>query len=206
MSFSERLLNLMKEKKISKNKLAIDLNINKSSVYYWEQRGNIPDGDVLNALASYFNVSTDYLLGNETKIKSTPQKRRMRKIPVYGKVAAGTPITAVEDIINYVEVDEEEYSDGEFIALQIKGSSMEPKFSDGDVVIVRLQPDVENGQIAVMIINGDEATVKRLVKHKDGIALVSTNPTYEPMYFSNKEINDLPVIVFGRVVELRSKF
>ncbi|MHB1152063.1 MAG: helix-turn-helix domain-containing protein [Eubacteriales bacterium] len=206
MTFSDRLLALIAEKNITRNKLLKDLNINKSAILNWTQRGTVPGGDTLTLIADYFGVTTDYLLGNEVKIKSIPQKRRMRKIPVYGKVAAGTPITALENIIEYVEIDEEEYSDGDYIALQIKGQSMEPKFSDGDVVIVRSQPDVESGQIAVLIINGDEATVKRLVKHKDGIALVSTNPTYDPMYFSNKEVEDLPVIVFGRVVELRSKF
>lgn len=68
MAFSDRLSSLMKEKKVSKNKLALDLGLNKSSVYYWEQRGNAPDGEALNKLADYFNVSTDYLLG-KTDIK-----------------------------------------------------------------------------------------------------------------------------------------
>ncbi|MFA5659556.1 MAG: S24 family peptidase [Oscillospiraceae bacterium] len=88
----------------------------------------------------------------------------------------------------------------------VKGDSMIPDIKSGDIVVVRRQPDIESGQVAVVIINGDEATVKKVIKHKDGIQLVATNPEYMPMFFSNKEIEDLPVSIFGRVMELRRKF
>jgi repressor LexA len=95
---------------------------------------------------------------------------------------------------------------GEFFGLQIKGDSMEPKISDGDVVIVRQQNDAESGDIVIATINGDEATCKRIRKYRDGIELVSNNPCYEPMFFSNEEIENKPVRIIGRVVELRAKF
>ena len=95
---------------------------------------------------------------------------------------------------------------GEFFGLQIDGDSMEPKFSKGDVVIVRKQNDAESGDIVIAMVNGDDATCKRLKKYQDGIALISTNPTYDPMYFSNKEIEEKPVRIIGKVVELRAKF
>lgn len=90
--------------------------------------------------------------------------------------------------------------------LQIHGNSMEPKFSEGDVVIVRQQNDAETDDIVIAIVNGDEATCKKLKKYNDGIVLISTNPAYEPMYFSNKEIMDKPVKIIGVVKELRAKF
>lgn len=83
---------------------------------------------------------------------------------------------------------------------------MEPKFSEGDVVIVRHQDDAESGDIIIATINGDEATCKRLRKYRDGIELVSNNPSYEPMFFSNDDIIEKPVKIIGRVVELRAKF
>ena len=95
---------------------------------------------------------------------------------------------------------------GEFFGLQIHGNSMEPKFSEGDVVIVRLQDDAESGDIVIAMINGDDATCKRLRKYRDGIELISTNPSYEPMFFSNEDIEKKPVKIIGRVVELRAKF
>lgn len=127
-------------------------------------------------------------------------------INVLGRVAAGIPIDAVTDIIDTEEISLEMARTGEFFGLQIKGDSMEPKISDGDVVIVRQQNDAESGDIVIATINGDEATCKRIRKYRDGIELVSSNPCYEPMFFSNEEIENKPVRIIGRVVELRAKF
>lgn len=123
-----------------------------------------------------------------------------------GTVQAGLPSTAAENIIDYEEIDEALASTGEFFALQVRGDSMEPKFSQGDVVIVRKQDDDDSGDIVVALVNGDEATIKRLKKRPEGILLIANNPTYEPMFFSNREIRELPVRVIGKVVELRAKF
>ena len=83
---------------------------------------------------------------------------------------------------------------------------MEPRMKEGDVVIVRQQDDAESGDIVIATVNGDEATCKRLMKYETGIALISTNPSYDPMLFSNKEIEEKPVRIIGKVVELRAKF
>lgn len=82
---------------------------------------------------------------------------------------------------------------------------MEPKISDGDVVIVRKQPDVDSGDIAVVLVNGDAATVQKIKKGPQGVTLIPSNPAYEPLYYSNDEIESLPVTIVGRVVELRAK-
>ena len=126
-------------------------------------------------------------------------------IPILGKVAAGVPIEAVEEILGHEEISRDMAANGEYFALRIKGESMAPKMSDGDIVIVRRQPDVDNGQTAVVLVNGDEATVKRIKKSDAGIMLMPTNPAYEPMFYSNDEIERLPVTIIGRVVELRAK-
>ena len=129
------------------------------------------------------------------------------RIPVLGNVAAGIPLEAIEDIIDYEEIPEQMARDGfEYFALQIKGNSMLPRFTPGDVVIVRLQDDVDNGDIAIVMVNGDEATCKKIKKTPEGVMLISTNPDYEPMFYSNQEIADLPVRIWGKVVELRAKF
>lgn len=127
-------------------------------------------------------------------------------INVLGRVAAGTPIEAIEDIIDTEEITQEMASTGEFFGLQINGDSMEPKMSKGDVVIVRQQDDADSGDTVIVTVNGTDATCKRLRKYRDGIELISTNPSYEPMFFSNEEIQNKPVKVIGKVVELRCKF
>ena len=136
----------------------------------------------------------------------TKEKKKGVTINVLGRVAAGVPIEAVEDIIDTEEITAEMASTGEFFGLQIHGDSMEPRINEGDVVIVRQQDDAESGDIVIDLVNGDEATCKRLKKYADGIMLISNNPKYEPMVFSNQEIFEKPVRIIGRVMELRAKF
>lgn len=134
------------------------------------------------------------------------QKRKGVVINVLGRVAAGIPIEAVTDIIDTEEIPEEMAKTGEFFGLQIHGDSMIPHICDGDIVIVRQQNDAESGDIVIATVNGDEATCKRLRKYKDGIELISNNPSYDPFEYSNEEIESKPVRIIGKVVELRRKF
>lgn len=127
------------------------------------------------------------------------------KIPVLGRVAAGIPIEAVENIIDTEEISENMAKKGTFFGLKIHGNSMEPRIYEGDVVIVRQQEDAESGDVVIAIINGCDAICKRLRKYRDGIELVSNNPSYEPMFFDNETIASKPVKIIGKVVELRGK-
>lgn len=162
-----------------------------------------PSAGKITMLANYFGVSVDYLLGKtDTKIKKPTGVR----IPVLGRVAAGIPIEAITDVDDWEEIPADMAETGEFAALRIRGDSMNPRMEDGDVVIVRIQADCNSGDIAVVMINGCDATCKRLVKTTDGIRLESFNPAYKPMTFTNQEVLELPVRLFGVVVELRAKF
>ena len=128
-------------------------------------------------------------------------------IPVLGDVAAGVPIEAMENVVDYEEIDTAMASSGEHFALRIKGSSMEPRIREGDVVIVRKQDDADTGDTAVVMVNGDSATVKRIKKESDGsLWLLPNNPAYDPQHFSVAEIAETPVHIIGKVVELRGKF
>ena len=171
-----------------------------STVRMWELGKSEPDLEMLKKIANFFNVSVDYLLNDGLITK------RGVKIPVFGNVAAGIPIDAITDIEDYEEITEELAASGEYVALKIKGDSMEPKMSQGDVVIVRVQPTIESGEIAIVIINGDNATCKKVKKTEEGVMLISLNSAYEPMFYSNKQIEELPIRIFGKVVELRAKF
>lgn len=128
------------------------------------------------------------------------------RIPVLGRVAAGLPITAQEDIVGFEKVPSEWAKESTLFALCLKGDSMEPRMTDGDVIIVRKQEDVESGEIAVVMVGEEEATCKKVVKHSEGIVLVSNNPKYAPVFFSTAEIDALPVKILGKVIELRARF
>ena len=128
------------------------------------------------------------------------------RIPVLGDVAAGIPISAIEDIIDWEEITEQLASTGEFFGLRIQGDSMAPRICDGDVVIVRQQSDAETGDIVIVRVDHERATCKRLRKYADGaVELISLNPSYEPMFFAKEELDDDYVVIVGVVVELRGK-
>ena len=95
---------------------------------------------------------------------------------------------------------------GEYIALKVKGSSMEPRIADGDVVIIRLQETVENNEIAAVFVNGDSVTLKRVRKENDGLWLIPTNSTHSPLFYSKKDCDELPVRILGKLVEVRQKY
>lgn len=198
-----RIKEIRKSKKITAKELADYVKVAESTMSLYENGKREPDFDTLLKIANYLDVSVDYLLGNAAE---QPLKKQGVKIPVYGNVAAGIPLEAITDIEEWEEISEDVAATGEYIALRINGDSMEPRMSRGDVVIVRLQPDVENGDMAIVLINGGEATCKKIQKTPDGILLMSINTAYAPMFYSNKQIEELPVRFLGKVVELRAKF
>lgn len=130
------------------------------------------------------------------------------RIPVLGRVAAGTPILADEEIIGYEYIDKKYQDDGfEYFALRIQGHSMEPTIMDGDTVIVRRQETVDNGQIAIVLIDGDDATAKEVKETPEGITLIGHNAAvYQPHFYSNTEIKELPVRIIGRVIQSIRQF
>ncbi len=200
----KRLTELRKSRNITQSAVAGLLGITRPAYTNYETGARRPDHETLCRLAEFYGVSVDYLLEREDK--KNPSGRVLIRLPVYGKAAAGAPIFTEDDITGYVGVFKDDVSGGDYTAIRVSGDSMEPNIMDGDIVIVRVQPDVDSGQVAVVLIGGEEASVKKLIRHKDGIVLMSNNPDYEPMVFSKKDIVSLPVSVYGKVVELRRKF
>lgn len=202
----KRLKMLREEKGLTQKDLAEKLSLTPKAISFYELGSREPSGDALIRMAHILGTTTDYLLGNSTTKEADQKVGRGVRIPVLGRVVAGIPIEAVEEILDYEEITPELAATGEFFALKIRGHSMEPRMMEGDVVIVRRQDDVDSGDVAIVLVNGDEATVKRVKKQEDGITLIANNiSVYEPHYYSNKEIEELPVRILGKVVELRGK-
>lgn len=176
---------------------------NKSSIAKIETGTNDIVQSKVVEFANILDTTVAYLMGWESIPKNS--KRKGVTINVLGRVAAGIPIEAIEEIIDTEEITEELARTGNFFGLQIHGNSMEPRIYEGDVVIVRQQDDAVSGDVVIAMINGDDATCKRLRKYRDGIELIPNNPSYEPMFFSNDEIMTKPVKIIGKVVELRGK-
>lgn len=200
---ANRLRQMRVSKGLNQNEVGELVGMAQSAVSKWERGATEPDHNTLRILSDYYGVSIDYLLGNSDEPQA---KRKGVSIPVLGDVAAGIPIEAIEDILDYEDIDEDLARTGEFFGLRIRGRSMEPRMMEGDVVIVRQQETAETGDTVVVSVNGDLATVKKIKIGPAGITLIPTNPSYDPMYFTCEEVEQLPVRIRGKVVELRAKF
>ena len=203
---SKKICCLRKKNNMTLEQVADIVGVGKSTVRKWET-GMIANmrRDKIALLAKALHTTPAYLMGWDES--SSNERFTNVSIPVLGYVAAGIPIETIQDIIDYEEIPEQLARDGsEYFALQIKGDSMEPKISDGDVVIVRKQPDCDSGQIAIVCVNGDHATCKKIMKQPTGILLKPLNPSYDPTFYTNEEIESIPITILGRVVELRAKF
>lgn len=202
-----RIKEIRKRNNLSQSEFAKLFNVHQTAVSQWETGRTVPDFEIFKQMAKVFNVSLDYLIGeSESQINiALSQNTNSTKIPVLGEVAAGLPIFADDNIIDYEEIPTEMAKNGEYFALKIHGDSMEPRIYNNDIVIVRKQDDVDNGDIAIVIVNGDLGTCKKVIKHSSGISLVSLNSKYEPMFYTADEILKLPLTIIGKVIELRGK-
>jgi repressor LexA len=204
-TLGDRLRALREQSGKTQRELAALLCINRVSYTQYENNKRTPPPDTLRKLAIIFNVSVDYLLGNDV-MKANAAKKGV-KIPVLGRVVAGVPIDAVQEILDYEEITPEMAATGDYFALRVKGASMEPTLRDGDIVIVKKQSTVDSGDIAIVLVNGNDATVKEIKESPAGITLIGHNAAiYTPQFYSNKEIQNLPIQIIGKVVEMRRKF
>ena len=217
---TERINQIMKEKKLRQIDILnlakpfqqkYNIKFSKSHLSQYVNGKSNPDNEKIFLLSKVFGVTEAWLLGYNVpryeRIENTgPQTPQGLKIPVLGTVAAGIPISAVEEILDYEEVPQSWKNQGEFFGLRIKGDSMKPDINHGDTVIVRKQSTANNGDVVITLVNGDDVTCKKFEKLDNGIMLISNNSEYSPMYFSNDEVVTKPVVILGRVVELRRKF
>lgn len=186
----------------TQEEIANQLGISRVRYNQYETGKRTPDTEMICSLAEIFNVTTDYLLDSPTM--KLENKKGYITVKVYGSVPAGIPIEAIEDVIDEEDLSLEDYSPyHEYVGIRVKGDSMYPRYEDGDVIIVQVQPDCENRQDAVVFVNGYEATLKTVVKNNDGtITLQPVNPMYPPRTYGP---GDDPITIFGIVKELRRK-
>lgn len=206
--FSTRIRELRTQHDMTQLELADKIGVHKQTISQYERGVRSPDYGTLRKLCDVFDVSSDYLLGTEIVFEQDDKvKEEKVRIPVYGEVAAGIPMEMIEDIEDYEDIPKAMTRGGkEYFALKIHGDSMEPKISDGDVIIVRKQPTAGDGELVVVSVGAENATCKRVKHYASGLSLISDNPSHPPMFFTEEEIVNKPVTIMGKVVELRAKF
>lgn len=193
----EKLKEIRKLNNTSQQQLADLLGVRQSTVAMWEKGKNSPEYSTLLKIAEIFSVSIDHLAGKGGKSAF--------KIPVLGYVRAGVPTEAVEEVLDYEDVVISESELENYFALRIKGDSMSPRMMEGDTVIVKKQPDCNNGDICVALVGNGDATVKKIIKKDTSLILMPLNASYDPLVFTYKEVETVPVTIIGKVTELRAK-
>ena len=205
-----RLRELRKEKGYSQQSLGIHLGVSRSTVAMWESGATRHSNDLIVEIANLFGVTTDYLLGRSRK--TLPEDGEAIKpdgdgwIPVIGEVRGGTPINAIEFIEDWEQLDPSQIGSDRYVGLRVVGDSMEPRIKDGDIAIINTSVEVRSGDVAVVLVNGDTATIKKISFQDGGLLLIPFNNAYTPKFYGKNDIENLPVRIFGRVVEVRAKF
>ena len=188
--------------------VAKEIGFSANAPYSWKT-GKIPSSTSVQRIADYFHVTTDELLADGEHLPLTYHLKG-EKIGVVSYVAAGIPLDNIDyfdpdDPDSWEEITANMARNGEYFALKIKGDSMSPRIRHGDIVIVRKQPTVEEGETAIVLVNGNEGTCKRIHYRDDGIQLLSNNEEYPPIFYSKEDIARLPVQIVGKVEEIRGK-
>ena len=181
---------------LTQEQLAEKADLSPQFVSYAESGKRAIRPENLLKLSTALGVSADRLLGSESGNTD---------IPVLGYVRAGKPDEALQQVLGYESRGGLSAPADELFALRIRGDSMEPRFAEGDTVIVRRTDEVPDGSICVALI-GDEATVKKADIKNGMIILTALNPAYEPLVFTPEQARSLPVKIIGRVIELRARF
>ncbi len=223
MSIGEIIKQRRKELGLSAEDIAKKAGVSPATIYRYES-GDIrnPRSSILRPIAEVLNLDLYDLVGwsqliiddrndmwSQSSIKAptaSAAPKPYRRIPVLGSIPAGVPIEAVEDFEDWEDLPESMFKSGaEYFALKVKGDSMSPKYEDGDVLILRRQETCDNGQDCAVLVNGDDATFKRVRLSERGITLQPLNPKYDPIFYTNQEGRELPIRILGVVVELRRK-
>lgn len=192
-----RIKQLREELGKSKAQVARELQIPYTTFVNYENEAREPNSEVLIMIANYFHVSVDYLIGrtenrhgNSLPVSNLVPLKHIVKVPIIGRIACGSPILAEQNYEGQTFCPDEVNAD---FALRCQGDSMiDANIQDGDIVFIKETPEVENGEIAAVVV-GEEATLKKVYYHGDTVTLIPANSSYEPMVFKKDEINDIRI-------------
>lgn len=209
-TFSNRLNTAMRIRNIKATELSLKTGIAKSSLSEYINGKYEAKQDGVYLLAKALNISEAWLMGLDVPMERIPDAFRKigatplseietTNVPILGIVKAGYDYLAQENIIDYISFKVDGTDKENYYALNVTGDSMTPLFDNGDTVIVHKQDDFKNGDNCVVLINGEEATIKKVYKGSTGIELKAVNPYYPPRVFTDEEIKQLPVKVIGVV-------
>ena len=189
---------------LTMKELSEKVGVSEGTISRWES------GEIINmrrdkivALSEALHLSPAVIMGWEP-IDIISSYKYSYRIPVLATVAAGQPIYSEDSILEWIDYDKDP-KDNVF-GLRVRGDSMMPRIRDGDIIIVDRSLAWDDNDIVVITVNGNDGCCKRIRRYADGIMLLSLNPSYEPIYYSKEQVEQLPIRVLGKVIESRSRF
>lgn len=204
MKFGEKIAELRKRYNLTQNELSIKVGVSRARISHYEKNRREPDFEIAKKIAEVFGVSTDYLLNVREVLPKAAiplENARVISLPVYGKVRAGVGGIALQEYLGTQSwIVKNGYCDGCYM-LKIEGDSMYPRYFPGDFAIVRPQSDVDNGDVAIVIVDGEEGTIKRIKKVPNGIILQSDNSLHKDREFYGKDAAG--VMIVGKVIDIK---
>ena len=226
-NFAERLQEAIKYKNIKPAEIVriseklfndgkINKALNKPIISHYLKGTYEAKQDNVYALSLILNVDEAWLMGYDVPMKKkntnpdfsslSIEKKDSAVVFVYGTIPAGIPMEMIEDILDTEEISADMLKGGkQYFGLKIKGDSMYPEYREGDIIICEKVDDCESGDECVVMINGNDATFKKVIKTENGIILQPLNPEYQPMVYSNEDIKKLPIRIIGKEIEMRRK-
>jgi len=192
-----RMRKAIDDRGLTITEVAERMGITRASLIYYLDRPGAPKDRRLEQFCEAVGCRMEEIRGTRPGVG---------RIPVYGDIAAGIPIEAIENVIDYEEVSLDVYKNiSEYFALRLKGVSMQPRMRSGDIVIFHRQETADNEDIVAVFVGGENATCKQLLLDQEGITLHAFNESFGDMKFSCKQVETLPVTILGKAVELRAK-
>ena len=194
MDLGERLREARKKKGLTQDEVAAHLELSqRSTVAHWESGRQGPSKPYLSRLAILYGVPIEYLLGTDEPLPQSFLDRirpieKLVDLPILGTIRGGEPMFAEENIVGYMPVDKRTVADGDYYYLLVTGDSMAPRVEEGDHVLVKMGNTCDDGQVAVVLLDGDEAVLKRVYWQGENVMLYSDNSAYKPIYKKAQDI------------------
>lgn len=205
LSIGHNIKNLRLQHNLSQKEFAAIAGVSDKAVSTWENGTKTPRMGAIQKIADHFGLLKSAIIEPSTDQQFRPAIYDSYKIPILNRASTKVPPHNSKEIIGYESLNDTYRNDGySYFALRMQGHSMEPTIMDGDTIIVRQQDSVDSGQIAVLSINGEDSTIKEVKKSDDGITLIGHNAAiYTPQFYSHQDIKKLPLMIIGRVIEIR---
>lgn len=197
LNFKTRLRRLRNEKRLTQRELSKLLGISHSTISMYEAGYREPKFENLELIADFFNVDIDYLIG---------KSNQTTKVIIEGVNQFETIQSSDKECLLEYDENLASLKKSELFAMKIVGDCMEPRMHDGDIVIAKEQKDANSGDTVIVKINGNPPICRRIEKTDKGVMFIATNNKYTPLFFSKGDLSSVPVIILGKVVELRQKY